>query len=348
MRLVAGAKERLGAAEGALESMRAEHEQKVVIPRRLDEQARARVEEIQGRVDELEGEIRQTLARIEEAAAHGNYAQRADAEIEVEWTGRRLEVVRRRAEGAKLLHALVQAHEKERSSALARPLKTLVDRWLQLLSDDGYEGLRIDHDLKPTGVRVRRYGLDLPLASLRHGAQEQVVVLLRLGIASLVSGTQRNLVVIDDRLVNADALRMKRLCLILAEVETTCQVVIATCNDAPYAGLGANIMRVPGDGVLVGPPRADVAAFRQPQAAVWFTEAPRELLSHNADPVPNVLAHITGPGRRFAPPSRPPATAPTASSMISPGHAVASVPPSDATRAVSGTSNPRTASAAAR
>jgi DNA repair protein SbcC/Rad50 len=97
---------------------------------------------------------------------------------------------------------------------------------------------------------VRRYGLDLPLGSLSHGAQEQVVVLLRLAIACLVSGGERNLVVIDDRLVNADAMRMKRLCLILAEVAKSCQIVIATCSEAPYAGLGARVVRVPGDGVL--------------------------------------------------------------------------------------------------
>jgi DNA repair protein SbcC/Rad50 len=89
-----------------------------------------------------------------------------------------------------------------------------------MLIDYSAAGPRIDQDLKPTGVRVRRYGLDLPLSSLSHGAKEQVIVLLRLAIACLISGGERNLVVIDDRLVNADAVRMKRLCLILAEVAT--------------------------------------------------------------------------------------------------------------------------------
>jgi len=126
-----------------------------------------------------------------------------------------------------------------------------VNRWLRLLTEDSYDALRIDHDLKPTGVHVARYGADLPLTSLSHGAQEQVVVLLRLGIGVLVSGAERNLVVIDDRLVNADPVRIKRLCLILQEAAKTCQLVVATCNDTPYAGVGAHIVRIPSDGVGV-------------------------------------------------------------------------------------------------
>jgi DNA repair protein SbcC/Rad50 len=237
-------------AEEAVAAMQAAYEQRVETPRRLDGLARKRVHELEASVRSLEGDIKETLARIEEAAAQGNYAARADVEIDLDWKRRRRDVLQRRADGAKLLRDLVQAHEQARSAALAGPVRELVDRWLRLLSDDGYEGLRIDHDLKPTGVRVRRYGLDLPLGSLSHGAQEQVVVLLRLAIACLVSGGERNLVVIDDRLVNADAMRMKRLCLILAEVAKSCQIVIATCSEAPYAGLGARVVRVPGDGVL--------------------------------------------------------------------------------------------------
>jgi DNA repair exonuclease SbcCD ATPase subunit len=233
----------------ALDVLLEGYEAKVTTPKRLHEQAQGRVRELEKQLGDFRNKISATLARIEESAAQGNYSLLADVEIEIGWSRQRVEVLKRRAEGAKLLRDIVLAREKERSAALSGPIQELVNRWLRLLTEDNYDALRIDHDLKPAGVHVARYDADLPLTSLSHGAQEQVVVLLRLGIAVLVSGEERNLVVIDDRLVNADPVRMKRLCLILQEAAKTCQIVVATCNDTPYAGVGAHIVRVPSDGV---------------------------------------------------------------------------------------------------
>lgn len=148
-----------------------------------------------------------------------------------------------------LLHNLVQASEKERTAKLSGPVEIHVNRWLKQLTDGNYDSLRMDESLRPVGVHVSGYSTELPMTSLSYGAQEQVVVLLRLGIGVLVSKDERNLIVIDDRLVNADSLRMKRLCRILQEASQTCQLIIASCNDTPYAGIGAHLIRVPTDGV---------------------------------------------------------------------------------------------------
>lgn len=81
-----------------------------------------------------------------------------------------------------------------------------------------------------------------------HPESEQVVVLLRLAMGILLSKDERNLVVIDDRLVNADPVRMRHLCQILEGVATNhCRVVVATCNDTLYAGIPAEVIRVPWD-----------------------------------------------------------------------------------------------------
>jgi len=250
-KLVTASREEVRKATETLDALLSEYEEKVKTPKRLYEQAQNRVQELEKQLNDLRIKIAATLARIEEAAAQGNYSQLADTEIEVDWKRRRIKVLRCRAEGAKLLRNLVLAHEKQRSAALSGPIQELVDRWLRLLTEDNYVALEIDHELKPTGVHMARYGADLPLTSLSHGAQEQVIVLLRLGIAVLVSSAEPNLVVIDDRLVNADSVRIKRFCLILQEAAKACQIVIATCNDTPYAGLGAHIVRVPTDGARV-------------------------------------------------------------------------------------------------
>jgi uncharacterized protein YhaN len=119
------------------------------------------------------------------------------------------------------------------------------------LSEERYDGLELDGELLPAGVNWASYGERLPLDSLSHGTHEQVVVLLRLALGVLLSGQERHLVVIDDRLVNADPVRLKRICLILEEVASQhCQIILATCNETPYAGLQGKVIRVPGDGRL--------------------------------------------------------------------------------------------------
>jgi uncharacterized protein YhaN len=125
----------------------------------------------------------------------------------------------------------------------------LVNKWLCRLTEDVYDALELNTELLPTEVRNSRYGMPLPLESLSYGTHEQIIVLLRLAMGVLLSQKERHLVVIDDRLVNADAIRMKRLGLIFQEVATNfCQVVVATCNDTPYAGVRGRVIRVPLDG----------------------------------------------------------------------------------------------------
>lgn len=249
-RLVTAAETRAKIAQQALDEIMKDYEQKVEMPKRIHKQAERRVQELSTQLDELRTRIVDRLARIEEAAARGLYTQVADLEITLDAKKKRLASVERRAKGAKVLLTLVNAYQREQSMALAGPIQQIVNRWLQVLTEDGYDAMQLDEDLMPAGVRVPRYGADLPLESLSYGAQEQVIVLLRLAMGILLSKDERKLIVIDDRLVNADALRMKRLCLILQEVAEKCQILIATCNDTPYAGLGANIIRVPGDGQL--------------------------------------------------------------------------------------------------
>ncbi|NLA32243.1 MAG: hypothetical protein GX880_10570 [Methanomicrobiales archaeon] len=96
-----------------------------------------------------------------------------------------------------------------------------------------------------------KYDATLPIGCLSYGTHEQVIVLLRLAMGVLLSNDERNLVVIDDRLVNADPIRMRRLCRILEEVAVNhCQIVVATCNDTPYAGVRGKVIQVPRDGLV--------------------------------------------------------------------------------------------------
>jgi len=247
--LVTQTKGELRQAKDDLEILMKDYDVRVELPRKLYQQTLERVRNLETQLGKLEQEIVDRKARIEEAAAQSLYSQTADLEAELEVKRRRLETIKCRASAAKLLRDMILMYRKEQSAALVGPVAELVNRWLRLLTEDAYDSLDLNEEMLPVAVRSSRYSEPLPLESLSYGTHEQVIVLLRLAIGVLLSSKERNLVVIDDRLVNADAIRMKRLCLILQEVVTkSCQVVLATCNDTPYAGIKGWVIHIPSDG----------------------------------------------------------------------------------------------------
>lgn len=206
---------------------------------------------LQDQIRKIDSDIIDRRARIEESAAQGLYSQTSDIEALLDLKQRRFQSLKLEADSIKLLHDMFIALRKDQSTAIAGPVSDMVSKWLAELTDETYGGLELNEELLPVAVRSKRFESSLPLDSLSYGTYEQIVVLLRLALGVILSRDERNLVVIDDRLVNADPLRMKRLSLILQEVATnSCQIIVATCNDTPYLGINGRVISVPADGKI--------------------------------------------------------------------------------------------------
>jgi len=242
--------EALKQAEEDFAGLLTEYRIRVEEPRAQYDEALERLRGLEEQMQSVEREIVDRNARIEEAVSKDFYSSTGDLEALLDLKRRRLNQVTRQAEAVKLLRDMVQAFKKEQSTALSGPVAELINRWLLTLTSGSYDSVQIDENLFPVGIFNPQYDEALPLKCLSYGTHEQVIVLLRLAIGVHLSNSERNLVVIDDRLVNADPIRMRRLCQILEEVATNhCQVVVATCNDTPYAGVREKkTIPVPGDG----------------------------------------------------------------------------------------------------
>mgnify|MGYP000900395258 CR=1 FL=1 len=236
-------------AEEDLAALLAEYKIRVEEPRAQYDEALETLKGLEEQMQSVREKIIDRKARIEEAISEDFYSRIGDLEALLGVTKRKLDQVTRQAEAAKLLRDMVQAFKKEQSTALSGPVADLMNRWLVMLTNGSYDSVQMNENLFPVGVSNPRYDETLPLDCLSYGTHEQVIVLLRLAMGVLLSKDERNLVVIDDRLVNADPVRMRRLCQILEEVATDhCQVVVATCNDTPYAGVREKKkILVPGD-----------------------------------------------------------------------------------------------------
>lgn len=246
--LVEEAGKKRKAQESALEALDAEYREKVKEPREELKRVQKTIEGLAGDLQDVEKKITAHTAKIETLTARGLYSRIGDLEAELDLKKRRLPVLERRVEAARLLKQLVDAFQKERSGALAGPVAERVGTWLGEITGDTYSALELGTGLLPTSVRFERYDSPLDITELSYGTREQVVVLLRLAMGVLLSEEEPRLVVLDDRLVNADPVRMRRFRPILEEVCDSCQVLLATCNDAAYAGMEAAVVRVPEDG----------------------------------------------------------------------------------------------------
>ena len=184
----------------------------------------------------LEAEIAGLRSRVE--AAEG-----AGLDEAIERQARELELVEeeksrqdREVEVLSLLLSKLRSAEQEAKEQYLSPVLKRVQPYLQLLFP-GAE-IRIDENLHIAGV-VREAGYEEAFNHLSMGTQEQIAVLVRLAFAEmLVEQGHPATVVLDDALVFSDDRRMGRIFDILNMAARNVQVIVFTCREQLFEGLG--------------------------------------------------------------------------------------------------------------
>ncbi len=223
-------------------------EQKVEPTQEELEQAEKQRESLEQALQEHESEANELKVEIRTLTGKGAKRKLEELKAELAQKEKRRDELKKRADAARLLWQLVERYRDERNRRLVGPIRSIVDDWLQQLTDQRHEHLELDETLTPDGVQMSNYDAPLPFSELSFGTREQTNVLLRLALAVLLSEDERHTVILDDRLLNSDPRRHRVLNQILEEVAEDCQILLATCNDTPYAGLDANKIRVPREG----------------------------------------------------------------------------------------------------
>jgi uncharacterized protein YhaN len=142
----------------------------------------------------------------------------------------------REVEVLTLLLSTLRAAEREAKERYLSPVIKRVRPYLQLLFP-GAE-IAIDQDLHITGV-VREAGYEEAFHHLSMGTKEQIAVLVRLAFAEmLVEQGRPATVILDDVLVFSDDRRMSRMFDILNMAARNVQIIILTCREQLFEGLG--------------------------------------------------------------------------------------------------------------
>ncbi|WP_206454900.1 AAA family ATPase [Aurantimonas marina] len=195
---------------------------------------------------------RQVVALREEAAAlegelggHGLIALGEDIDRmagEVTVLERRLGRLRLEAEASKLLHATLLTAQREAREHWLGPIKTQVAPYLRLI----HPGTEIEFDETTLEIRgLHRAGVEEHFQRLSAGAREQVAVVTRIALAQVLKkGGHPTTVILDDALVNTDEKRLERMHLVLQKAAAELQIIVLTCRERDFRGLGAPLFRI--------------------------------------------------------------------------------------------------------
>lgn len=207
----------------------------------LDRAGRAReqlvrtLRDLSQEVHGLEGEL-----RVEGASALEERISRLEGEIE--HAERRVARLSVEAEASRLLYSTLEECRSEARERWLGPLKEKVAPYLRLVQPGGI----VEFDDATMDVRsIVRNGIEEPFHRLSHGAREQVAVVTRLAIAEILrEAGHPAFVILDDALVNTDEKRLARMHLALGRAAASMQVIVLTCRERDFIGLGASLHRI--------------------------------------------------------------------------------------------------------
>ena len=147
-----------------------------------------------------------------------------------------LEDMENDAAAIELLYDLTMHYKENTIVSLTDPIKRIVTEDLEKILGPKYS-LEFDNKLKPCSVTPEGREAEALLDVLSFGTQEQIWCIFRLALGRLLSKEDKQLVVLDDPLVNTDPLRMHHALEVLEESARDMQVFVVTCDVDKYNSL---------------------------------------------------------------------------------------------------------------
>lgn len=213
-------------AQAALDTARESFDQHDV--ERVKEQfqaAQAKVEQLKQRIQGYEVEKARHDGQLQQRA--GAKADLEDAVEESERLSAEFERVEAQALAVQRLWETLQQAQAELRARYEKPFKTAFESMAAAVFGSDVE-FTFDEKL---GVSHRALGgVSIEANQLSGGAQEQMFMLARLAVATLVGGGESVPIFIDDGLGFSDTLRMSTMNLVLGKLGREHQVIVLTCD----------------------------------------------------------------------------------------------------------------------
>ena len=189
---------------------------------------------------QLEREIGRLTGQIQTAGGDGVGETLAIAHEQRALAERELSRIQERLATLRLLKDTVSSCLAEGREHYYEPVR----KHLRPFLNDLFPGaeLELGDGFAVTGIKRDRPEI---FTRLSHGTQEQIAVLVRLAMASMLADRRQVVpVILDDALVYCDDDRIKRMFDALSRAGKHQQVIVLTCRLRTFAPLGGHILHV--------------------------------------------------------------------------------------------------------
>jgi DNA repair exonuclease SbcCD ATPase subunit len=197
--------------------------------------ARGLLESKQKQQESDRQEVDRLAALIDDRAGEGIYDKLKDAEESLESLRSRLTRLRRQADAIGLLRETVLAHKEEAQRKYVAPFKEQIERLGRVIFGQCLS-VEISEDLEIVSRTLN--GRTVAFDSLSGGTKEQLALIGRLAVATLVDESSGAPVILDDAFGFADEKRLAALNVILGNVGRSAQVILLTCQPGRFGAIG--------------------------------------------------------------------------------------------------------------
>lgn len=179
----------------------------------------------------LRDEAARVAARLEVRGEAGLYEQLEEARAESHRCVREQQGLLRRARAARLLRDTLREERECARQRYAEPLERRIEELGRAVFGEGFH-VTLDDELRV--ARRVQDGVSLAFDQLSAGAREQIALIERLAVATLVGADGGAPLVLDDALGHSDAQRLAGIGRILSRVGAACQILVLTCTPERY------------------------------------------------------------------------------------------------------------------
>ncbi|MGO1910095.1 MAG: ATP-binding protein, partial [Brevibacterium linens] len=197
--------------------------------------ARQLVESKQKQQEKDRQEVDQLSALIDDRAAEGIYDKLKAAEQSLESLRSRLSRLQRQANAIRLLRETVLTHKEEAQRRYVAPFKEAIEKLGRVIFGQGLS-VEISENLEIVSRTL--HGRTVAFEALSGGTKEQLALIGRLAVATLVDSDSGAPVILDDAFGFSDEQRLAALNVILGNVGRKSQVILLTCQPDRFASIG--------------------------------------------------------------------------------------------------------------
>jgi DNA repair exonuclease SbcCD ATPase subunit len=197
--------------------------------------ARQLVESKQKQQEKDRQEVDQLSALIDDRAAEGIYDKLKAAEQNLESIRSKLARMQRQANAIKLLRDTVLTHKEEAQRRYVAPFKEAIEKLGRVIFGQGLS-VEISENLEIVSRTLN--GRTVAFDALSGGTKEQLALIGRLAVATLVDADAGAPVILDDAFGFSDEQRLAALNVILGNVGRKAQVILLTCQPDRFSSIG--------------------------------------------------------------------------------------------------------------